>query len=261
MTVTGPGAGSGSGSELVDYDAAARRYHEGRALPAEVIDRWGATVRRHLPPGEGGRLRVLDLGAGTGIFAAVWPSWGASHLVAVEVSAGMIAARGAAAPYVQGAAEALPLAAGSVDVAWLSATFHHYRDQSAAVAEIDRVLAPGGRVMIRTFLPERSLLGWFEVFPGRERALTRCIDVDEYADHFRPAGLGVVHVEEVRERSTTFGEAADWVERMRHADSLLTALTDDEVAAGVRALRSTPDDPAGLEISLVVLERGVRPDA
>lgn len=112
---------TGSGSELVDYEAAAARYHAGRAIPAEGLARWGTAVRSHLPvpdPGRphGGRLRVLDLGAGTGIFAAAWPDWGATHVVAVEVAAGMIAARQAAAPYVRARAEGLPLAAGSVDL-------------------------------------------------------------------------------------------------------------------------------------------------
>lgn len=251
--MTGSGSGSGSGSELVDYEAAAARYHGGRAIPAEGLDRWGTVVRPHLPAGEGGRLRVLDLGAGTGIFAAAWPDWGATHVVAVEVAAAMIAERQAPAPYVRGQAERLPLTAGSVDLVWASTSFHHFRDPAAAVAEIDRVLAPGGRVMIRTFLPERSPPGWMGVFPGRERALARAIDLAGYTDRFRPAGLRVVHVEEVAGSATRFGEAADWVERMRHADSLLTALTDDEVAAGVRALRSAPGEPAGLELSLVVL--------
>ena len=254
---------SGTGSELVDYEAAAARYHGGRAIPTEGLDRWGTAVRAHLPvpdpdhggPG-GGRLRVLDLGAGTGIFAAAWPGWGATHVVAVEVTAAMIAARQAPAPYVRAQAERLPLVAGSVDLVWASTSFHHFRDPAAAVAEIGRVLAPTGRVMIRTLLPELSRPGWIGVFPGRERALARCIGVDGFADHFRPAGLGVVHVQEVPGRSTTFGEAADWVERMRHADSLLTALTDREVAAGVRALRSAPDEPAGMDLSLVVLVRG-----
>jgi SAM-dependent methyltransferase len=249
---------TGPGSELVDYEAAATRYHGGRAIPAEQLDRWGTAVRPHLrgPGRGGGRLRVLDLGAGTGIFAAAWPAWGATHVVAVEVAAGMIAERQAPAPYVRGQAERLPLTAGSIDLVWASTSFHHFRDQAAAVAEIDRVLAPAGRVMIRALLPERSALGWIGVFPGRERALGRCIAVDGYAARFRPAGFRVAHVEEVVGRSFTFGEAAAWVEQMRHADSLLTALTDDEVAAGVRVLRATPDETDGMELSLVVLARG-----
>ncbi|MGH9212659.1 MAG: hypothetical protein ACRD2C_18620 [Acidimicrobiales bacterium] len=42
---------------------------------------------------------------------------------------------------------------------------------------------------------------------------------------------------------------------MRHADSMLTALTDDEVATGVQRLRATPNEPAVLDLSLIVLRR------
>src|SRR5918998_6730497 len=82
-------AGRMAGSELVDYDRVANLYKVGRAMPDEALDRWGRAVRPHLPTG--GRVRVADLGAGTGIFAAAWPTWGASDVVAVEVSAAMAA--------------------------------------------------------------------------------------------------------------------------------------------------------------------------
>ncbi len=36
---------------------------------------------------------------------------------------------------------------------------------------------------------------------------------------------------------------------------MLTALTDDEVATGVQRLRATPNEPAVLDLSLIVLRR------
>jgi hypothetical protein len=42
---------------------------------------------------------------------------------------------------------------------------------------------------------------------------------------------------------------------MRHADSMLTALTDEEVAQGVDKLRSTPTRMGRLELSLFVFQR------
>jgi ubiquinone/menaquinone biosynthesis C-methylase UbiE len=246
-------AGGMAGSELVAYDRVADLYKVGRAMPDEVLDRWGRAVRPHLPVG--GRVRVADVGAGTGIFAAVWPAWGASDVVAVEVSAAMAAHGRDVAPYVRGVAEALPLAAGSVEVVWLSTAFHHFADKSAAVAEIDRVLAPDGVVLIRTFLGERARQSYFRLYPGIEKALLLCPDVAWFAERFDPAGFMVRHVEDLRDVETTYAEAADWVERMRHADSMLTALTDDEVATGVRRMRDTPGATAVLDLSLVVLLR------
>jgi ubiquinone/menaquinone biosynthesis C-methylase UbiE len=242
-----------AGSELVDYERVADLYKAGRAMPNEALERWGAAVRSQLPAGRS--VRVADVGAGTGIFAAAWPAWGASSVVAVEVSAAMAAHGRRAAPYVLGVAEALPLVADCVDVAWLSTAFHHFADKAMAVAEIDRVLAPGGVVLIRTFLAERADQSYFRMFPGIDKALRLCPDVAWFSRWLAQAGFTVRHVEDLRDVETTYGEAADWVERMRHADSMLTALTDDEVATGVRHLRATPGKATALDLSLIVLGR------
>jgi SAM-dependent methyltransferase len=52
---------------------------------------------------------------------------------------------------VQGKAEALPLPDDSATVVWALTSVHHWSDRPAGLAEVGRVLAPGGRV----FLVER----------------------------------------------------------------------------------------------------------
>ena len=47
--------------------------------------------------------------------------------------------------YVEGAAEALPLADGSATVLWSLASVHHWADIARSLREVGRVLAPGGR--------------------------------------------------------------------------------------------------------------------
>jgi len=244
-----------SASKLVDYQAAAARYRTGRALPDDVLDRWGAAVRPHLGHLPNRTIRVADVGAGTGIFAAAWPRWTDATVVAVEPTPGMIAEGDPSVAYVRARAEALPVASRGVDVVWVSAALHHFTDQARAIAEFDRVLDDGGQVMIRTFLPERSGPTWLDSFPGRERAIARCIDLARLSGLLGAGGLVLCHIEELVEQTRTFAEIAEWVERMRHADSLLTALTDDEVAEGVRRLRSTPDERGGIGLSLVVFDR------
>lgn len=239
-------------SRYVDYQRVAARYQAGRALPDAVLDRWGAAVRPHLPARP---LRVADVGAGTGIFAAAWPRWSATTVVAIEPAEEMIRAGDPTVGYVRGLAEELPLASGSVDVAWLSTTLHHFFDRGQAVAELGRMLRDDGRVLVRTLLPERTPRHWFEVFPGRSKALARCLGVDELVAMFGPHGFVMSHVEEVLEGTSTFADTADWIEQMQHADSMLTALTSDEIADGVRALRATPLEEVRVEISLVVFER------
>ena len=47
--------------------------------------------------------------------------------------------------YVEGTAEALPIGDGDATVVWAMATVHHWPHLTGALAEIQRVLAPGGR--------------------------------------------------------------------------------------------------------------------
>lgn len=49
--------------------------------------------------------------------------------------------------WAQGSAESLPVPDGSATVVWALATVHHWRDVDAALPEIVRVLAPGGRLL------------------------------------------------------------------------------------------------------------------
>jgi ubiquinone/menaquinone biosynthesis C-methylase UbiE len=50
--------------------------------------------------------------------------------------------------WAQGGAERLPLPDKSMKVAWSISSVHHWQDPAAGFAEIFRVLAPGGRVLI-----------------------------------------------------------------------------------------------------------------
>jgi SAM-dependent methyltransferase len=89
--------------------------------------------------------RVLDLGAGTGIMTRQLAARVGS-VVAVEPSAGMRAVLAASLPGVEaldGAAEAIPLPDGGVDAVVVAQAFHWF-DPAPALAEIHRVLAPGG---------------------------------------------------------------------------------------------------------------------
>jgi ubiquinone/menaquinone biosynthesis C-methylase UbiE len=54
----------------VDYDRMAPDHLEGRALPPAGMAPWRDEIARRLPEDPAGRSPVLDLGAGTGQFAA-----------------------------------------------------------------------------------------------------------------------------------------------------------------------------------------------
>jgi SAM-dependent methyltransferase len=90
-------------------------------------------------------LRVVDLGAGTGIFSRLVASLG-HNVTAVEPDVGMRARLAAASPGVtvlEGSGEAIPLPEASADAVVAAQAFHWF-DNENAHREIVRVLEPGG---------------------------------------------------------------------------------------------------------------------
>lgn len=76
--------------------------------------------------------------------------------------------QGVAAEFIDGDALALPFEDGSVDVVRSERVFQHLPDPEGAIAEIVRVLAPGGRVVITD-----SDWGTSAFFPGDPEVLHR----------------------------------------------------------------------------------------
>jgi ubiquinone/menaquinone biosynthesis C-methylase UbiE len=99
---------------------------------------------------------VLDVGCGTGVFAAlVRSAFPQATIWGVDLVAAMLSRGRECRPsppgrvaLVQGDSERLPFPAGAFDVVTCSNSFHHYPDQGRAVAEMHRVLKPGGRLLL-----------------------------------------------------------------------------------------------------------------
>src|ERR1700733_7443801 len=132
----------------IDYsDAAAAAFQASRELPPDALSEWRAAISRHLAPQP--HMRVLDLGAGTGTWATALAAWYSINVVAVEPSPAM-RARSRWPGTLAAHATALPLAAATMDGAWLSTVVHHLPDLPAAARELHRVLRPGAPVLIRS---------------------------------------------------------------------------------------------------------------
>ena len=93
--------------------------------------------------------RVLDAACGTGVVAR-YAGPRAAHVVGVDVNAGMLAVAARIAPqlqWVQADVAALPFEDGSFDVVLCQQGLQFVSDRAAALAELRRVLAPGGRIL------------------------------------------------------------------------------------------------------------------
>src|SRR4051794_3463820 len=96
-----------------------------------------------------GASSVLDVGTGEGQLARVAAAAGA-RVVGVDPSWAQLveAGRRAGGPaYVKGEAVALPFPAGAFDAALACLVFEHIEGVDAAIAEVGRVLRPGGRFL------------------------------------------------------------------------------------------------------------------
>jgi ubiquinone/menaquinone biosynthesis C-methylase UbiE len=135
---------------------------------AARADRRGATKhRRSLLAGLSGR--VVELGAGNGLNFAHYPTT-VTEVVAIEPEPSLRAAAEAAAQRAgvtvtvrAGTADQLPMAEGEADAAVASLVLCSVPNQASALAELHRVLRPGGELrfyehVIPRCQPKRAIL-------------------------------------------------------------------------------------------------------
>ena len=124
------------------YDRIGRTYAQFRRPDRRIAAAIDAVL--------GDAASVVNIGAGTGSYE---PS--GRTVLAVEPSAVMVGQRPAgAAPCVRGRAEALPLAAASVDAALAVLTLHHWTDLERGLGAMARVARR--RAVLVTWVPDAA---------------------------------------------------------------------------------------------------------
>jgi ubiquinone/menaquinone biosynthesis C-methylase UbiE len=176
------------------FDAAASRKLEAAYLTPDVVEQRHATLRAlGLRPGE----RVLDVGSGPGLLAAemaraVGP---AGHVTGIDVSDAMLALGrrrcgdldGAGrVGFVKADATALPFPDATFDAATSVQVYEYVADLPSALAELHRVLRPGGRALVLD--TDWDSIVWHATNPGRMQRLLAAW-VERFADPHLPRSL------------------------------------------------------------------------
>jgi ubiquinone/menaquinone biosynthesis C-methylase UbiE len=236
-------------------DTTAEAYKTVREIPRDGLSEWREAVRRHLRPSPG--MTLVDIGAGTGQFAAAFSDWLDLNVLAVEPSFAMREQipRLWAIQALKGDAEALPLPDDSADAAWLSLVIHHIPDLELAAHEIRRVLRPGAPVLIRQGFPDRyqpagpleqdsiELVRWF---PETARAVASYPSLTDTCSAFAAAGFHRDALKQVRETyPTCLADFLAQVDTFRQADSTMRTLTEEEFQRGKERLRRAVRDTEG----------------
>lgn len=230
----------------IDYDEqTAAAYKASREIPRDGLSEWREAVRRHLQPSP--EAILVDIGAGTGQFAAAFSDWFGLTVLAVEPSAAMRARipRTSAIRAFEGDATALPLPDASADAAWLSLVIHHIPDLEAAAHEIRRVLRPGAPVLVRQGFPERcdgiENVHWF---PETAHVVAGYPSVEETCRAFATAGFRWDALERTREtRPGSLADLLAGLDTLRHADTTLRTLTEDQFLRGKERIRRAAEGP------------------
>lgn len=198
------------------YDVEAEQYDDRHPEVLEGDAEWwrsrGRTVvgelRSGLTPGSG--LQILDLGCGTGFVTTALGEYlsGADLIVGLDQSEGMLLrARGKLSGralgrcrLVRADAADLPFLPHSFDVVAVNSFLHHVYDPRAVLRALDRVLRPGGYVLLahepnRAFFQSRLVCWlaslWKAAGFGMKVPAEFCARIDA---RVREAGLAVAGV-------------------------------------------------------------------
>lgn len=143
----------------------------------------------HLP---GGPARILDAGCGTGgLMRRLQPLHPAWQWTGVDIAreACELARQRTTAEVIEGALESLPFAAGHFDAVVSADVLYHIGDDQAALAELARVLRPGGWLIVNV-----PAYPWLWSYHDEAVAGKRRYGARELREKLRQAGLAEINL-------------------------------------------------------------------
>src|SRR5512132_3409560 len=157
--------------DIARFDAWSERYDRSwlqRAFFGPVHAHVVAVANQAVPQAR----TVLDVGCGTGrLLERLAQAYPTARLAGVDAALGMalVAARRHRIAAVVGVAEHLPFRTGSVELLVSTISFHHWGDQRRGLAEVRRVLMPGGQVLLTDPIVTSWLRPFFALGRARDR--------------------------------------------------------------------------------------------
>src|SRR6266496_1788993 len=147
------------------FDAWASTYEHSVLQPTLYVpaqQRALQLVRQLMPRPQ----RLLDVGCGTGrLLRQARHQYPEALLVGIDTAWGMVASAAAttnaelAIHHVRAAAEQLPFADRTFDLVMATMSLRHWTDPATAIAQIDRVLIPGGALVVADVFPTHQRRG------------------------------------------------------------------------------------------------------
>ncbi|CBG86995.1 class I SAM-dependent methyltransferase [Citrobacter rodentium] len=194
--------------------------------------------------------RVLDMGCGAG-HASFVAAQKVNQVVAYDLSAQMLEVVAQAAQERgltnivtrQGYAESLPFEAGAFDIVISRYSAHHWHDVGQALREVNRVLKPGGVLIVMDIMspghPVRDI--WLQTVEAlRDTSHVRNYSSGEWLSLINEANLITDSV--VTDRMAL--EFSSWVARMRTPAALVDAIRiyQESASTEVKAYFGLQDD-------------------
>jgi len=228
-------------------------YDRGRDHGPAVLQLWMNIVASAV---ENRRVnRILDLGCGTGRFSEALAAHFDAEVIGIDPSTRMLKQaqeklRDDRVRYQLGCGEAIPLPNNSVDLVFMSMSFHHFTDQRLAARECRRVLHDGASALLRTGTRERiPSYPYVEFFPESVPIMEDCLPTATFiCEVFEAAGFSTVSADVVIQEIAA--DYATYVEKISAgADSVLAQLSPTEFQTGIDAMRARAADISDKRVS------------